>query len=315
MTAQKVISSYRHPKRTSLRLINPQLTTFQTNLFPNMKKTFSAKKSAFSLIELSIVLIIIGLLIAGVTGGASLIKSSELRAAISEARGWSTAVNGFYNQFNSFPGDYTVPLGSTVGAVGNGNSQINAFTTATNPGGDASATANCVTAGVAGTVTGTYKGCAFEDSVAWTQLKNAGVIDTNVVSTPTVSATWAATFGTTNPGSKIKSSGWVFDYGFGTAGALQNVQTGQNVVVLTGTPSAAPVAADSFVNGATKATAAITPADALSIDTKVDDGIANTGRVRGVNPLGAAGCFSSATYTTTETTKKCAISYQVDLNS
>ena len=195
-----------------------------------MKKTFSAKKSAFSLIELSIVLIIIGLLIAGVTGGASLIKSSELRAAISEARGWSTAVNGFYNQFNSFPGDYPVVIGSTTGAAGNGNSQINAFTTATNPSGTASALAGCVTTGTP------TNPCSYEDSVAWVQLKNAGVIDTNVVSAPTVStsATAAPTFGTTNPGSKIKSSGWVFDYGTGTATATANVQTGQNVVVLTG---------------------------------------------------------------------------------
>ncbi|MDR2760473.1 MAG: prepilin-type N-terminal cleavage/methylation domain-containing protein, partial [Rickettsiales bacterium] len=37
----------------------------------------------FSLIELSIVLIIMGLLIAGITGGASLIKSAQLRSVIS----------------------------------------------------------------------------------------------------------------------------------------------------------------------------------------------------------------------------------------
>ena len=41
-------------------------------------------KSAFSLIELSIVLIIIGLLVAGVTGGASLIQSAKTRALINE---------------------------------------------------------------------------------------------------------------------------------------------------------------------------------------------------------------------------------------
>ena len=57
-----------------------------------MKKTFSSKKSAFSLIELSIVLIIIGLLIAGITGGASLIKSSELRSVMGEARGYAVSV-------------------------------------------------------------------------------------------------------------------------------------------------------------------------------------------------------------------------------
>jgi prepilin-type N-terminal cleavage/methylation domain-containing protein len=272
-----------------------------------MKKTFSSKKSAFSLIELSIVLIIIGLLIAGVTGGASLIKSSELRAAISEARGWSTAVNGFYNQFNAYPGDYNVVIGSTTGAAGNANSQINAFTTAANPSGTASATAGCVTTGTP------TSGCAYEDNVAWVQLRNAGVIDTNIVSAPTVNATWSvansATFGVTNPSSKIKSSGWVFDYSTAT-GYLQNV------VILTGAVTA-PGATNSYVNGTPTSSGAITPPDALSIDTKVDDGVANTGRVRGVGVTGtgATACYNSATYTTANTTKTCAISYQVDLNS
>jgi len=83
-----------------------------------MKKTFSSKKSAFSLIELSIVLIIIGLLIAGITGGASLIKNSELRAAASEARGYQVAVTGFYSLYNQLPGDYAKAVsGSTIYAA------------------------------------------------------------------------------------------------------------------------------------------------------------------------------------------------------
>ena len=284
-----------------------------------MKKTFSSKKSAFSLIELSIVLIIIGLLIAGVTGGASLIKSSELRAAISEARGWSTAVNGFYNQFNAFPGDYNVAIGLPAGAAGNSNSQINAYTLAANPSGISSTTNACAN-------TASTAGCAYEDNVAWVQLKNAGVVDTNTVSAPTLSATGATSFGVTNPQSKIKSSGWLFDYGSANGSTAGTNQFGQNVVILSGAPSTTAMdASNSYVNGAASArvTGAITPADALSIDTKVDDGKYNTGRIQGINPTaiysavgGAANCAGTlTTYNTTQTTKNCAISYQVDLNS
>jgi len=61
-------------------------------------------KKGFSLIELSIVLIIIGLLIAGITGGASLIKSAELRAVMSEIRNYQTAVNAYYTAKGELPG-------------------------------------------------------------------------------------------------------------------------------------------------------------------------------------------------------------------
>ena len=327
MTPQKDASTYPAPEVQDLHLTNTSTLLLKQTLFQNMKKTFSSKKSAFSLIELSIVLIIIGLLIAGVTGGASLIKSSELRAAISEARGWSTAVNAFYNQFNSFPGDYTTVIGSTTGAAGNGNSRIEAVTVAANPSGTASATTLCYA------TTANAGGCAYEDNVAWTQLRNAGIVDTNTISNPSnffsnTVFTWSvalnATYGLTNPQSKIKSSGWLFDYGLNGTVPGTN-QNGQNVVILAGAVTAPTAAITSYVNGNTTIAGAITPADALSIDTKVDDGKYNTGRVQGINPGVAYNATTSTTtcgvstalttYNTAQTTKNCAISYQVDLNS
>jgi prepilin-type N-terminal cleavage/methylation domain-containing protein len=41
-------------------------------------------KSGFTLVELSIVLVIIGLIIGGVVGGISLVKRSQLQAVIAE---------------------------------------------------------------------------------------------------------------------------------------------------------------------------------------------------------------------------------------
>ena len=63
----------------------------------------------FSLIELSIVLIIMGLLVAGVTGGASLIKSAQMRSVVNEFTNFRTAYNTYYAQFGKVPGSDTDP--------------------------------------------------------------------------------------------------------------------------------------------------------------------------------------------------------------
>ena len=249
-----------------------------------MKKTFSSKKSAFSLIELSIVLIIIGL-IAGVTGGASLIRSSELRSAMGEARGYAVAVNGFYSQYNVLPGDYTTGISGAFAATAKAglNNKIEYYTT-----------------------DDTYNS---ESVIAWDQLIKTGTIDSTLALTP-LAVTSAQIYGTHMPASKIKFAGWHFDYRNNVgqavnyaatvngAGALAEgvaaVPANQNVVVLTATTTAAS-STSTLVNGLTNvAVASLTGPDALSIDTKIDDGFANAGKVRGINPglVSTAGCYA-----------------------
>ena len=58
----------------------------------------------FTLIELSIVLIIIGLLVAGITAGSSLIRAAKIRAVINESTTYRTAYNAFFSLYNRVPG-------------------------------------------------------------------------------------------------------------------------------------------------------------------------------------------------------------------
>jgi len=60
--------------------------------------------SGFSLIELSIVLIIVGLLFAGIICGSNLIKRTELQSVMSEIRNYQTAINTYYATTGEFPG-------------------------------------------------------------------------------------------------------------------------------------------------------------------------------------------------------------------
>src|ERR1700678_1068516 len=71
--------------------------------------------SGFTLIELSIVLVIIGLIIGGILTGQDLIKAAEARAQISQIEKYQTAVNAFYNKYGYLPGDIPNPYASQFG--------------------------------------------------------------------------------------------------------------------------------------------------------------------------------------------------------
>lgn len=62
-------------------------------------------KKAFSLVELSIVLIIIGLLVAGVSGGSKLIHSAKLNNIISDIQSLDSNVSVFKLTYSELPGD------------------------------------------------------------------------------------------------------------------------------------------------------------------------------------------------------------------
>lgn len=62
-------------------------------------------KSAFTLVELAIALIIIGLITGGVVGAQSLIESAKRQALFSEINNYQLAVKAFKLEFDSIPGD------------------------------------------------------------------------------------------------------------------------------------------------------------------------------------------------------------------
>ncbi|MEQ1788970.1 MAG: prepilin-type N-terminal cleavage/methylation domain-containing protein [Rickettsiales bacterium] len=59
----------------------------------------------FTLVELSIVLVIIGLIVGGVLIGRDLIKASEIRSQISQIEQFKTAANAFKLKYGYLPGD------------------------------------------------------------------------------------------------------------------------------------------------------------------------------------------------------------------
>src|SRR5665213_3308988 len=74
--------------------------------------------AAFTLIELSIVLVIIGLIVGGILVGQDLIKAAEVRAQISQIEKYSSAVNTFRAKFAAIPGDMALITANQFGFSG-----------------------------------------------------------------------------------------------------------------------------------------------------------------------------------------------------
>ncbi|MBP6985562.1 MAG: prepilin-type N-terminal cleavage/methylation domain-containing protein [Alphaproteobacteria bacterium] len=82
--------------------------------------------SGYSLVEIAIVLIIIGLIIGGVLKGKDLIESARIKSVIAQVNGYRLAVSSFKEMFDALPGDFSAASQQIDADLsnGNGNGQI-----------------------------------------------------------------------------------------------------------------------------------------------------------------------------------------------
>ena len=122
-------------------------------------------RRAFSLVELSIVLVILGLLVGGVLSGQSLIRASELRSVTREYNQYYTAVQSFRDKYFMLPGDIT--NATQFWGLLDADPSTCANTASTD-----ARTCNGDGNGLIDDSTGSY-----EHARAWQQLANAGLIE------------------------------------------------------------------------------------------------------------------------------------------
>ncbi|MEN9395635.1 MAG: hypothetical protein RLZ81_165 [Pseudomonadota bacterium] len=105
-----------------------------------------ARQSGFTLVEIAIVLVIIGLLLGGVLKGQELIENSRIKSIVNDMKAIQAAYNGYIDRYKSLPGDEAAAtmnargwLGTAgAGVAGNGVLAITVGQTFTN-GGDQAA--------------------------------------------------------------------------------------------------------------------------------------------------------------------------------
>jgi prepilin-type N-terminal cleavage/methylation domain-containing protein len=224
----------------------------------------SPANRGFSLLELSVVLTIIGLLAGGVLAGRHLIKSARLRAAGTEFTQFQVAVKTFEDKYQALPGDMTNATAYW------GRADTGAFTgqcaaPLTNVG---TGTQTCNGDGN-GRVGVWAAGLYYETFRFWQQLVNEGLVTGPFTGVHSVSGFSHAVIGENVPASRYPAGGWSLENYLNLTPWVEafSVEVGNYYVI-----------GANSTNGATYMPL-FTPEEAFAIDTKMDDGKPARGNV------------------------------------
>ena len=222
--------------------------------------------TGFSLVELSIVLVILGLLTGGILAGQSLIRASELRAVSTEYSRYVAAMYGFRDRYFGWPGDITnaTSIWGAAATCPGDSTHIGTGTQTCNGDGDGNIAYNNANSN--------------EPLRFWQQLANAGLIEGSYNGVEMGTNAWGSTPGTNSPKSKLGGAGWsLLDWN--SLGTCCTPITVASTQLFEGLYHNVLMFGASTANGTTD-TAILKPEEAWNLDTKLDDGRPGLGKLR-----------------------------------
>lgn len=248
--------------------------------------------AGFTLLEMSIVLVIIGLITGGIMLGHALLTASQLQTVLTDADNYITAASNFRQQYLGLPGDMT-NAAALWGTDSNGCPN----------GGGSSGTCSGNGDGLIGATGEEYESFRF-----WQHLYYAGLFNQRLSGVASSAGVYSATIGTNIPPGSISGSGFSMVY-IPPAAAADTVNSpyypgSYGNVLLFGSVS----------NGFLTSGPILTADQAASLDSKIDDGLPATGKIRTytTNPASyaphcATSPLTTATYNTTADGRLCSL--------
>lgn len=155
-------------------------------------------RKGFSLVELSIVLVILGLLTGGILAGQSLMKSAQLKSITSDFEKYNNATLIFRQKYDALPGDFANAVNTWVGtpaAVG-----VACVTTASTT----AATCNGNDDGLIAVSTNSNELFRY-----WQHLANAGLIQGQYSGVKYAALDYSARGGYNTPSGQLSNSAWM----------------------------------------------------------------------------------------------------------
>jgi len=238
-----------------------------------MKKHFSP--NGFTLVEMSIVIVIIGLLIAGVIAGKDLIQNSKIDSIAADMQHYEGAFIMFKKKYLAMPGDMTDAASTMVvnGVLEGAVPTIGSYSSYGNGNGDG------ILASAAGL--SVYASGVTEKYLVWRHMALAGFIkgtytgfDSNDHSI-TGDAVNAPAIGKDVPAGPFKNSGYTI---YTPVDSLNNYIVSEQIISYGSTNAGAPVTNSSAGLFAGDLTGGVlTPTQTEMLDKKLDDGLPNSG--------------------------------------
>jgi len=213
-------------------------------------------QQGFTLVEMAIVLVIIGLIIGGILKGQEIVDNARVKSQVSQIDGIKAAIATFVDEYNSFPGDdanASTQIGTLTAANGNGDGFVS----------------NAVNTPV---VDNAASG-ATELNWVWYHLQEAGLISGVPLGNPVAASN---TF--SNQGKLSSSFLYFADFSWAGPTAASNKMIriqGNNSTTVAPTP-------------------AVRVADANQIDSKYDDGAPATGNILAATYSSTTNCCNNA---------------------
>lgn len=234
---------------------------------------YRSKSSGFTLIELSLVLVIAGLLIGGVLAGQAMIEASKVYSLVGQTNKYLMAVQDFKERYNQLPGDIADPAATAAGLLPRGNY-------------DGSGNGDGVIKGFYGTPPNAGGGAVFghprsgEPSMFWVDLYASGAIDepfTAAAPNVRIGSVPAAgrSLGQYMPKARIGGENYFSVWSGGYAKRWNDADhDGQNYLTVS--------VVRSFNGGGTdeiRGDTGLSPALAYGVDLKTDDGLPQSGKI------------------------------------
>jgi prepilin-type N-terminal cleavage/methylation domain-containing protein len=205
-------------------------------------QTAARNEKGFTLVELAVVMIIIGLLVGGILKGQEMIANAQITSTVAQAKSFDAAASTFRDQYNALPGDMATAQNRLVGC----------------------AAAPCINGDGDGRLDQALGILPAGESLAFFPMLRAADLITGM------DGTNAVRFGSALPTASI-GGGYTVGYvgnGVAPTGFTATEFRQGHYIVLTGQAVA-------VANG----TGILTPSQAARIDRKMDDGLSASGAV------------------------------------